>query len=224
MDYQPMDYMFGRLQDETEQDFAQQQAPDPLPPPPEAPAPAVMQEAPAQQMTLEEQQAADNDRLRKQLAMVDERMKIMGLTGGGRRPIGMNELQKEGFRLRGEALQDVIPVAQREADVRAGLMKQSQAAGEKYLSDLQTLRDQQRAMFDARKVAMQQDEEAMRKAQDSFRGRSLLRGWSRRHAQGLRWPSRAERHPARGRQGRRARHHEPADAVQAHAGRPDGAP
>lgn len=132
-------------------------------------------EAPAQQMTLEEQQAADNDRLRKQLAMVDERMKIMGLTGGGRRPIGMNELQKEGFRLRGEALQDVIPVAQREATVRAGLMDKSQAAGEKYLSDLQAMRDQQRAMFDARKVAMQQDEEAMRKAQDSFDASRLLR-------------------------------------------------
>jgi len=180
MDYQPMDYMFGRLQDETEQDVTQQQAPAPLAPPPEAPQPAAMQEAPAQQMTLEEQQAADNDRLRKQLAMVDERMKIMGLTGGGRRPIGMNELQKEGFRLREEALQDVMPVAKREADVRAGLMAQSQAAGEKYISDLRTLQERQRAMFDARKAAMQQDEEAMRKAQDSFDASRLLRDFSNR--------------------------------------------
>jgi hypothetical protein len=180
MDYQPMDYMFGRLQDEAEQEYTQVPELPPVAPPPEAPQPAAMQEAPAQQMTLEEQQAADNDRLRKQLAMVDERMKIMGLTGGGRRPIGMNELQKEGFRLREGALQDVIPVAEREAGVRAGLMKESQDTSKKYVADLQTLQDKQRSLFDARKAAMQQDEAAMRQSQDSFDASRLLRDLSNR--------------------------------------------
>ena len=175
-----MDYMFGRLQDEAEQEYTQVPELPPVAPPPEAPQPAAMQEAPAQQMTLEEQQAADNDRLRKQLAMVDERMKIMGLTGGGRRPIGMNELQKEGFRLREEALKDVIPVAQREAGVRAGLMKESQDTSKKYVADLQTLQDKQRSLFDARKAAMQQDEAAMRQSQDSFDASRLLRDLSNR--------------------------------------------
>ena len=175
-----MDYMFGRLQDEAEQEYTQVPELPPVAPPPEAPQPAAMQEAPAQQMTLEEQQAADNDRLRKQLAMVDERMKIMGLTGGGRRPIGMNELQKEGFRLREGALQDVIPVAEREAGVRAGLMKESQDTSKKYVADLQTLQDKQRSLFDARKAAMQQDEAAMRQSQDSFDASRLLRDLSNR--------------------------------------------
>jgi hypothetical protein len=138
------------------------------------PAPAAEQ-APAPQMTLEEQQASENDLLRKQLAMVDERMKIMGLTGGGRRPIGMNELQKEGFRLRGQAIESVVPVMERETARRAGIMDQAEAAAQKYRDDLAVLQGQQRQLFDARKVAMAEDEAAMRKAQDSFDASRLLR-------------------------------------------------
>jgi hypothetical protein len=138
------------------------------------PAPAAEQ-APAPQMTLEQQQASENDLLRKQLAMVDERMKIMGLTGGGRRPIGMNELQKEGFRLRGQAIESVVPVMERETTRRADIMNQAEAAAQKYRDDLAVLQGQQRQLFDARKVAMAEDEAAMRKAQDSFDASRLLR-------------------------------------------------
>ncbi len=107
---------------------------------------------PQRQMTPEEMQAAQDDALRRQLAMVDQRMKILGLTGGGRPALQMNELQREGFRLQGQALEEMRAPLDRETELRAKAMRGAQRTGAQYISDLQSLQARQRGEAEARKV------------------------------------------------------------------------
>jgi hypothetical protein len=130
---------------------------------------------PQRQMTPEEMQAAQDDALRRQLAMVDQRMKIMGLTGGGRPAMRMNELQREGFRLQGQALEEMRAPLDRETELRAKAMRGAQQTGAQYISDLKTLQERQRGEAEARKAVMAEDERRMRETEEGFDASRLLR-------------------------------------------------
>jgi hypothetical protein len=130
---------------------------------------------PQRQMTPEEMQAAQDDALRRQLAMVDQRMKILGLTGGGRPALQMNELQREGFRLQGQALEEMRAPLDRETELRAKAMRGAQRTGAQYISDLQSLQARQRGEAEARKAVMAEDERRMRETEEGFDASRLLR-------------------------------------------------
>lgn len=130
---------------------------------------------PQRQMTPEEMQAAQDDALKRQLAMVDQRMKILGLTGGGRPALQMNELQREGFRLQGQALEEMRAPLDRETELRAKAMRGAQQTGAQYISDLRTLQERQRGEAEARKAVMAEDERRMRETEEGFDASRLLR-------------------------------------------------
>lgn len=130
---------------------------------------------PPREMTPEEAQAAQDEQLRQQLAAVDRRMKIMGLTGGGRPAMRMNELQREGFRLQGQALEQMRAPLETETAARATAMQQAQDVGAQYIADLKTLQTRQRGEAEARKAAMAEDERRMRETEEGFDASRLLR-------------------------------------------------
>lgn len=130
---------------------------------------------PQRQPTPEELQAAQDDALRQQLAAVDRRMKLMGLTGGGRPAMRMNELQREGFRLQGQALEEMRAPLETETAARATAMQQAQDVGAKYISDLQTLQKRQRGEADVRRAAMAADERRMRETEEAFDASRVIR-------------------------------------------------
>lgn len=130
---------------------------------------------PQRQMTMEEMQAAQDDALRQQLAAVDRRMKLMGLTGGGRPAVRMNELQREGFRLQEQALEEMRAPLETETAARATAMQQAQDVGAKYISDLQTLQKRQRGEADVRRAAMAADERRMRETEEAFDASRVIR-------------------------------------------------
>ena len=130
---------------------------------------------PQRQMTPEEMQAAQDDALRRQLAAVDQRMKLLGLTGGGRPALRMNDLQREGFRLQGQALEEMRAPLDRETALRAKAMEGAQRTGAQYISDLQTLQERQRGEAEARKAVMAEDERRMRETEGGFDASRLLR-------------------------------------------------
>lgn len=135
---------------------------------------------PQRQPTAEELQAAEDARLQSQLAAVDRRMKILGLTGGGRPAIAMNALQKEGFDLQQQALDEMRTPLERETRARENAMRAAQAVGANYMSDLEALKGRQAELFKARKEAMAADERRLAQTEQDFDASRLLRQLSDR--------------------------------------------